>query len=82
MLGGIFSETSGNARIAPQKTVLVVSSKVLKCSYIEHATIINRHYGKSPPAHPVLFFAVLWVRVYIHTTTSTCAAIWQRSCEV
>lgn len=37
--GGIFSETSANARIAPQKTVLVVSSKFLKCSCcIKNAT--------------------------------------------
>jgi len=71
---GSFSETSGNASIAPQKTVLVVSSEFLKCSIcIINARIVNRHYGKSPRTDPVLF--LLWVR------TSTSAAIWKGSCE-
>jgi len=79
---GIFFETTANARVAPQKTVLVVLSKFLKCSCIEHATIINRHYGESSRAHPVLYL-LFCVCVYTHThPPSICAAIWERSCEV
>ena len=79
--GAIFPDTSANARIAPQKTVLEVSSKFLKCSCVKNATIVNRHYGKSPRADPVLFFA-LRACVYVYVCTSTCAAIWEGSCEV